>query len=295
MYERLTKCPLCKSGLFINQLVVEDKAISKESFIICACQNCDLWFTNPRPTQENIEIYYESPSYLSHQNKTSGVTDFLYQIARKFTLRQKLAWVNSRYPKKGRLLDYGCGIGLFGKTCQSDGWEAYGMEPNTKAATIAALTNKLTLIPNLQELQQQKKFDVITLFHVLEHVHLLNKTVKILLGRLKKRGLLFIGVPNRESPDAKEFKENWAAWDIPRHLHHFNVKSMTYLAEKHDCRIVEIIPMKLDSFYVSLLSHQYVGSKNKFLNAFKSGLSSNKTAYNNQNNYSSLLFILKKK
>ncbi|WP_317167978.1 class I SAM-dependent methyltransferase [Cyclobacterium jeungdonense] len=274
---------------------MEDKAISKESFIICACKNCDLWFTNPRPNHENIQNYYESPNYISHQEKTRGITDFLYLIVRKYTLRQKLNWVNSRFPKKGRLLDYGCGIGLFGKTCQSDGWETYGIEPNTNAAQIAESKNKLTLIPNLEALQQQKKFDVITLFHVLEHVHLLNKTVKVLLGKLKKRGLLFIAVPNRDSPDANDFQENWAAWDVPRHLYHFNVKSMNYLANKHECRIVETIPMKFDSFYVSLLSHQYIGSKNKFIKALKSGLSSNRKANNTKKNYSSLLFILKKK
>ncbi len=295
MYERLTKCPLCKSGLFINQLVVEDKAISKESFIICACKNCDLWFTNPRPNQENIATYYESPNYRSHQDRTSSITDFLYQIVRKYTLRHKLKWINSRYPKKGRLLDYGCGMGLFVKTCQANGWEAFGLEPNANAAHIAQSKHQLTLIPNLETLQQQKKFDIITLFHVLEHVHLLNKTVKILLGRLKKRGLLFIAVPNREAPDARRFGENWAAWDIPRHLYHFNIKSMQYLADKHECRILEIIPMKFDSYYVSLLSHQYKSSKNKFIKAFKDGYSSNKEASKTAKNHSSLLFILKKK
>lgn len=156
MYERLTKCPLCKSGLFINQLVVEDKAISKESFIICACKNCDLWFTNPRPNQENSKAYYESPNYRSHQAKSKGITDFLYLMIRKYTLRQKLNWINSRYPKKGRLLDYGCGIGLFVKKCATNGWDAYGLEPNEKAASLATSKHQVRLIPDMDALQQQK-------------------------------------------------------------------------------------------------------------------------------------------
>jgi 2-polyprenyl-3-methyl-5-hydroxy-6-metoxy-1,4-benzoquinol methylase len=295
MYERLTKCPLCKSGLFINHIIVEDKAISKESFIICACKHCDLWFTNPRPDAANSGQYYSSDRYISHQNQTKGLTGLIYHLVRRYTLRQKLAWINSRYPKKGRILDFGCGIGHFVKTCQANGWEAVGFEPNPTAANIAKEDQKISLLPDLKALGQQKKFDVITLFHVLEHVHSLNKTLKLLLDRLKKRGLLFIAVPNREAADATAFKEHWAAWDVPRHLYHFNLTSMQYLAERHDCRITEILPMKFDSYYVSLLSHQYLDSPNRLIKAVKAGYQSNQLAKKNANNYSSLLFVLKKK
>ncbi|EPR66469.1 class I SAM-dependent methyltransferase [Cyclobacterium qasimii] len=193
------------------------------------------------------------------------------------------------------MLDYGCGVGLFVKACTNDGWEAYGMEPNEKAATFAIDNNGIDIIPDFKSLEKKKKFDVITLFHVLEHVHKLNKTIDILLNRLKKRGTLFIAVPNRDSLDASTFKENWAALDVPRHLYHFNPSSMEYLTDKHNCRIVDTIPMKFDSYYVSLLSHQYIGTKNKYIEAIKSGYNSNKQAKNNSNNYSSLLFVIKKK
>jgi len=295
MYERLTKCPLCKSEQFINHLVVKDHAISKESFIICACQNCNLWFTNPRPTEKNIAIYYNNPTYISHQDKSKNLTDLVYKAVRKYTLNQKLNWINTRRSSKGRLLDYGCGVGLFVKTCTNDGWEAYGMEPNEKAATYATDYNEVSIIPDFEGLEKKKKFDVITLFHVLEHVHKLNKTIDILLNRLKKRGILFIAVPNRDSFDATLFKENWAALDVPRHLYHFNTSSMEYLADKHNCKIVDILPMKFDSYYVSLLSHQFNDSKNKYIEAIKTGYKSNKRAKINGNNYSSLLFVVKKK
>jgi len=295
MYERLTKCPLCKSGLFINHIIVEDKAISKESFIICACKNCDLWFTNPRPDPENSIHYYSSDRYISHQNQSKGITDLVYKLVRRYTLQNKIRSITSRYPKKGTLLDFGCGVGHFVKTCQANGWNAYGLEPNPNAAALAENTLGIPLITDLTALAQQKKFDVITLFHVLEHVHLLNKTLKLLLDRLKKRGLLFIAVPNRDSADATTFKEFWAAWDVPRHLYHFNTGSMQHLAERHNCKIVEVLPMKFDSYYVSLLSHQYMGSKNRFYKAIREGYRSNREAKRNANNYSSLLFVLKKK
>jgi 2-polyprenyl-3-methyl-5-hydroxy-6-metoxy-1,4-benzoquinol methylase len=295
MYERLTKCPLCKSELFINHLVVKDNAVSQESFIICACKNCDLWFTNPRPNEKNINKYYDKPDYISHQNKTRNLTDLIYNTIRKYMINQKLNWVNKRLQKKGRLLDYGCGVGLLAKAFMEDGWEACGIEPNEKAATIANKENKVRIIPNIKAIDKEKKFDAITLFHVLEHVHKLNKTIDILLNKLKKRGLLFIAVPNRESQDAITFKENWAAYDVPRHLYHFNRNSMQYLTQKHDCKIVETIPMVFDSYYVSLLSHGYTGTPNKFWQALKTGYLSNQHAKKDNNNYSSLLFVIRKK
>ena len=120
------------------------------------------------------------------------------------------------------MLDYGCGVGLFPKTCQKNGWEAYGMEPNQKAATIAKVENNVNMVQDFNDLQKLKKFDAITLFHVLEHIHKLHETIDVLLGRLKKRGLLFLAVPNRDSLDSGTFKEDWAALDVPRHLYHFN-------------------------------------------------------------------------
>lgn len=295
MYERLTKCPLCKSELFTNHLVVKDNAISKESFIICSCENCDLWFTNPRPNEKNISKYYDKPNYISHQNKGKNLTDLVYHTIRKYTIKQKLKWVNKRINKKGRILDYGCGVGLLAKAFNDDGWEACGIEPSKKAATIAKIDNGVRIIPDIKDLNKEKKFDAITLFHVLEHIHKLNKTFDILLSRLKKRGLLFIAVPNRESQDAVTFKENWAAYDVPRHLYHFNKSSMQYLTQKHDCKIIETIPMIFDSYYVSLLSHQYTATPNKYWHAIKTGYLSNQDAKKDNNNYSSLLFVIRKK
>ena len=292
MYERLTKCPVCKSEQFINHLVVKDHAISNESFIICECTNCQLWFTNPRPDEENILKYYDKPNYISHQDKSRNLTDIVYNVIRKYTLEQKLNWLNTRIPKKGRMLDYGCGVGLFPKTCQKNGWEAYGMEPNQKAATIAKVENNVNMVQDFNDLQKLKKFDAITLFHVLEHIHKLHETIDVLLGRLKKRGLLFLAVPNR---DSGTFKEDWAALDVPRHLYHFNKQSMNFFVDQHQCRVVDTIPLPFDSYYVSLLSHQAKGHKNKYLKAIKSGYQSNKHAKTNDNNYSSLLFVIKKK
>lgn len=295
MYERLTKCPLCKSGHFNNYIVVKDHSVSKESFTLCKCKNCKLIFTNPRPDQKNIGKYYQSENYVSHSNKGNNLVNILYKTVRSYTLGEKVGWLNSYVKKKGRLLDYGCGTGHFLNRAQKNGWDTIGVEPNPQAAEIAAKNNKIKIYHSIELFDNENKFDAITLFHVLEHVHDLSFTLKSLLGKLKKRGTLFIAVPNNDSYDAKNYKENWAALDVPRHLYHFDQNTMSMLAEEFDLRIVDALPMKFDSYYVSLLSDKISQNGNNIFKSLINGYKSNKYAKINNNNYSSLLFILRKK
>ncbi|WP_114748314.1 class I SAM-dependent methyltransferase [Pleomorphovibrio marinus] len=292
MYEKLNKCPLCKEGGFSNAMIIEDHAISKESFTICKCENCNLLFTNPRPDEKNIHHYYESPNYISHSNKTNGWIDLIYKSVRRYTIRQKLLWLKKFHPKKGRLLDYGCGTGNLLKEAKKDKWITIGIEPNQKAREIA-IQKELDVRTNLVEIQKEKKFDVISLFHVLEHVHNLDNTIKQLLDRLKKRGILFIAVPNHESHDRKHFENYWASYDIPRHLYHFENSSMEYLANKYKLKIKDRIPMLFDSYYISLLSDKYQKDNSNPISSFFKGLKFNKKA-KSDGNYSSIVYVLKK-
>ena len=143
----------------------------------------------------------------------------------------------------------------------------------------------------------QTKFQVITLWHVLEHVYPLQATLQTLKDKLADHGTIFIAVPNRESQDAKYYGEAWAAYDVPRHLWHFTKTSMAKLLEGSGLRIQEIVPMKLDAYYVSLLSAKYsndgrftfFGSLNAMLVALRSNLLGAKSR-----NQSSLIFVVKK-
>ncbi|WP_143959275.1 class I SAM-dependent methyltransferase [Litoribacter populi] len=295
MYERLTKCPLCKSGHFNNALVVKDHSVSQESFTICKCKKCELLFTNPRPDIQNIQKYYESEDYISHKDSATNITNLLYKLVRTYTLKQKVSWINQYASKKGRLLDFGCGTGYFLAQAKDNGWETVGLEPNSSAAKIAKSKNGLNVYSDPEDLDAEKKFDFITLFHVLEHVHDLHGTLDKLLGKLKKRGVLMLAVPNYTSWDSKEYGEDWAALDVPRHLYHFTQETMASLAETFDLKIKEAIPMKFDSFYVSLLSESHKNKKKSIMNAILNGYKSNNYAKKNNKNYSSLLYILKKK
>ncbi len=296
--ERLNKCPLCKSGLFLNLKEITDHAISGKKFLLCKCSKCNLIFTNPRPEKESISQYYQSDDYISHKDKSNNITNILYKIVRKITIRQKLDWLNNNNIKKGSLLDIGCGTGYFLEAAAKDGWKTIGLEPDETARKIA-LEKHITIVSDIAELPVKKHYQCITMFHVLEHIHKLRKTGKKLYELLKRDGTLFIAVPNYNSFDSNYYDKYWAGLDVPRHLYHFTQETIHVFAKEHNFKIINTIPMKFDSYYVSLLSEQYKDKDSplwkRYHKGITLGLKSNQWAKDNDNNYSSLLFILKKK
>lgn len=299
MLERLTKCPLCKSGHFLNSEQIKDFAVSQETFIICNCTKCGLKFTNPRPTEEAIAPYYDFPEYFSHEDKAKNLTQFVYQRVRKFAISQKVKHLNNLKPTKGKFLDYGCGTGELLSKAKESGWKVKGIEPNEKARKLANSKLDGKVYESIDELAKGTSFDIITLYHVLEHVHSLRKTVKKLINHLKSDGYIIIAVPNPESHDANKYKDHWAGWDVPRHLYHFNHQSIESFSELFDLQLVNEMPMSFDSYYVSLLSEGYTNPNQsivkKYWKAMQTGKKSNSEARKSAGNYSSNLFVFKKK
>jgi 2-polyprenyl-3-methyl-5-hydroxy-6-metoxy-1,4-benzoquinol methylase len=297
MPERLNKCPLCKSGLFLNHQEVVDYAVSKETFILCKCSNCHIQFTNPRPSMEEISPYYNFAEYYSHEDKAKTLTQWIYQQVRSYSISKKIAFIKS-LKKKGRLLDYGCGTGEFLAAAKKKGWKTAGIEPSEKARTQANQKLENRVVATIDDLDNESSFDIITLYHVLEHIHELRKTTKKILNHLKSNGYLIIAVPNHESWDAYYYGKFWAAWDVPRHLYHFNSDSMNKFKEEFDLELKGIKPMKFDSFYVSLLSEGYkdkgITLIGKYWKGFFKGLKSNQSA-KTPGNHSSNIYIFQKK
>ena len=297
MSERLVKCPLCKSGNVLNHLEVKDHAVSKKTFILCRCESCQLLFTNPRPEEEEIGPYYDFPEYYSHEDKVETITQWLYQKIRNYSLKKKVALIDSLV-SKGTLYDYGCGTGQFIQQAAAQGWQVKGIEPNDKARTQASKKNPAAVVSSIAELQETDTADVITLFHVLEHIHTLRKTVKNILTHLKSGGYLIIAVPNHASADAQYYGTDWAGWDVPRHLYHFNSAAMNAFQQEFDLEKTATLPMVFDSYYVSLLSEKYrhptAGLLMTYLRACYQGFLSNKKAAK-PGDYSSNIFIYRKK
>ena len=290
MFEKLEECPVCKSNIISNHIICKDHMITDESFVITQCSSCTFLFTNPRPNSDNIAKYYQSEEYISHSNKASNLINFVYKITRHFTLTQKLKLINTISNKKS-ILDFGCGTGEFIYKCKKNGWNINGLEPDTYARDKAISLTKTNILANISDLKQLEQISLITLWHVLEHIPELNFTIEKLKSKLDKNGKFLIAVPNNESYDAKHYKEYWAAYDVPRHLYHFSMKTMKLFLKNHGLKIYKIIPMKLDSFYVSLLSENYKYSKSNYIKSFINGYVSNIYAKKNKNNYSSLIYI----
>ena len=137
-------------------------------------------------------------------------------------------------------------------------------------------------------------FDVITLWHVLEHVHDLHGYLASFHRLLKHDGVLVIAVPNYTSYDAKVYKDVWAAYDVPRHLYHFSPKSMEILLKTHGFKLEQIKPMWFDSFYVSMLSEKYKNGNGNIIKAFYHGLVTDVKTLFNKKACSSVIYIVKK-
>lgn len=294
MYEKVVSCPICNGLEFRNEIICEDHTVSHESFAITKCNNCDFLITNPRPDQSQIGTYYQSEDYISHANKSNSPINFAYKLARNFTLKSKLKIINN-LKNQGSLLDYGCGTGYFLEYCKRNNWKVEGIEPDEKTRAISSEKISQGIQNNLSSLDHKSKFDIITLWHVLEHVHELKSLLDNLQPLLKKDGYLIVAVPNVNSFDAQHYKEHWAAYDVPRHLYHFNQLTFKELSKFHGYKLVNTLPMKLDAYYVSMLSEKYKTGKNNYLKSILNGYKSNSWAKNNENNYSSLIYILQAK
>jgi SAM-dependent methyltransferase len=194
------------------------------------------------------------------------------------------------------LLDIGAGTGAFANQMVQSGWNVLGLEPD-EFAREKALSNydlKLQELTALSSLVGET-FDAITLWHVLEHVHDLHGYLEKFLEILKPEGRLIVAVPNYTSYDASYYKENWAAYDVPRHLYHFSPKSMHILLEKKGFVLETIKPMWFDSFYVSMLSEKYKYGKQNLLRAIWVGLRSNYKALSVTEKCSSVIYVIRKK
>ena len=288
------RCPVCDSTGIQKFLTATDHTVSKEPFEIWQCAHCSLRFTQNIPEQHDIGRYYQSDEYISHTETNKGIINRLYLWVRQLTLRSKQKFIEEKAGmKKGRLLDVGAGTGAFVHHMQKAGWQVTGLEPDATAIGRAQSQYGLNLRPvdSLFALPAAS-FDVITMWHVLEHIHDLHGYIEQLKKLLKPSGKLFIAVPNYTSRDAGQYRAYWAAYDVPRHLYHFSPAAMQALMNRHHLKIRGLQPMWFDSFYVSMLSEKYKTGSAGLIKGFFSGLRSNVRALSNRRKASSIIYVI---
>jgi 2-polyprenyl-3-methyl-5-hydroxy-6-metoxy-1,4-benzoquinol methylase len=275
---------------FKHFLSVKDHSVSQETFDLYYDATSDMLITHPQPSLEHLGKYYESVDYISHTDSKRSLFEKAYHFVKGIALKNKLNLINSFQPQKGCVLDIGAGTGDFLLVAKNNGWQTVGIEPSEKAKAIA-IKKGISFVDQTQNLESHF-FDVITMWHVLEHVPDLDFQIKELKRLLKPNGTLIVAVPNFKSFDANHYGKFWAAYDVPIHFWHFSKTAIKTLFKKEQMQLQKVFPMKFDSFYVSLLSEKYKNGKMNYIKAFFVGLQSNWKAKRSLE-YSSHIYVLK--
>lgn len=270
---------------------IKDHFLTQETFEICPTEINGIYKTYPIP--ENLAPYYDSKEYISHHQDSGSLKEFIYKLLQTFNLSYKKNLLIEYAGKNKKVLDYGCGAGEFIKYIEKD-FKSYGYEPNEIARNYAkAKTNNTKLLDNLHAIPDHY-FDIITLWHVFEHIENQDEILNLLQQKLNKQGLLIIAVPNHTSFDAIKYKSYWAAYDVPRHLFHFSKQGMLDFLNRKNWKIKKVKPLLLDSFYISILSEKYKKSRTFWLRGLVYGMISNIKALKT-GEFSSLIYIVEKK
>jgi len=271
-------------------ITVKDHSVSGETFQLLLNEELQLLKTHPQPALEDLARYYESDDYISHTDGKRSLFEKLYHVVKEKALRDKVMLIENFHAAKGNLLDIGAGTGDFLVEVKYHGWSVIGIEPSAKAKALAQ-SKQIRFAESLAEIEDHT-MDVITMWHVLEHVPDIENHIAELKRVLKPDGVIVIAVPNYNSHDAKHYGIYWAAYDVPRHLWHFSRTAIKKLFAVQELELIKILPMKFDSFYVSLLSEKYKTGKMNFFKGFINGLRSNMKAKKNLE-YSSHIYVLK--
>ena len=294
---KINTCPLCGGQQLEHALTCTDHYASGETFEVVCCVHCGFKMTQNAPVEAEIGRYYETPDYISHSDTQEGLMNRVYHRVRQHMLSKKATLVK-RCSKlgEGKLLDYGTGTGYFADTMVRQGWQVKAIEKSAQARAFAK--KQFGLEVDSEEALQQlpaETFDVVTLWHVMEHLEHLNEMWSTLYRILKANGVLIVAVPNPESYDAQKYKEWWAAYDVPRHLWHFTPSVMQQFGTKHGFLLEAQQPMPFDAFYVSMLTEKYKGSKLSFAKGMWTGTKAWFSALGKKERSSSMIYVFRKK
>ncbi len=267
---------------------IKDHFLSQQIFEVKPSKHKGILQTFPQPSKTDLPKYYDSPEYISHQTQAKSLKDKIYHKVKSFMIYNKKKMV-LKHHQQGRILDIGAGTGEFLDAFDHSYWEKFSIEPSEKLQSNL-FKKGIKLVNDFEQLDDQS-FEVITLWHSLEHIPDLELTVRQVRRILKPNGVLFIAVPNHKSYDAQFYGKYWAAWDVPRHLWHFSKVGLKSLFSKNDISCIKDRGMFFDAFYVSMLSSQYQPKSNLFVALCIASLSNLKALFNKE--YSSIIYVLK--
>ena len=191
-------------------------------FRLVRCQQCGLIRQNPRLAWESLKTYY-GEDYNPYQGIIEKEPSRLRRMDRRYGMWKRIRAIERHQPS-GRLLDVGCGTGIFLAEIQRTGrWDLMAVEPSPDAAAYVQRELKIPVVPRrFSEADLPSGgFDVITLWNVLEHLDHPIQDLRRAASLLRKGGWLVLSLPNVESLEAKVLSKYWIGWDLPRHLYLF--------------------------------------------------------------------------
>ena len=213
--------------------------IRQDNWNVYRCPTCELGFLDPRPSENEIERLYREAYFSEQYDKGIGLASPEYpKRLRGETHRTR--FIKSVKPS-GRLLDIGCGYGYFLAACREAGYDAEGTDVSEWAAQHAAENLNISVaVGKINDIHYDFKcFDIITMWHFLEHSpdpHLVLRKVRTWL---KPDGILVVDVPNYNGTDARYKWEGWVGWQLPYHYWHFTFNSLKLLLYQHGFRILK--------------------------------------------------------
>ncbi len=284
-------CPNCNIEL-TKVFSTKDYLVSGESFDIVECSICQLRLTNPFPEKTDIGTYYESDEYISHSDESKGLFNFIYIMVRTYMLGRKRKIVKRSFgSSSGNLLDIGCGTGHFLNKMKDHDWNVKGVDASPKVQVIVRDKFGIDIESPDEWMNSEEKYDVITCWHSLEHVHEPWDYLQKIKQQLNENGILLVALPNYDSTDSKKYGANWAAYDTPRHLYHFTPVSMKKMMNHNGFDVKKYFRMNFDPFYVSILSAKH--KRTSLLTGILNGLISWSVSVFKKEKCSSLIYIMK--
>jgi 2-polyprenyl-3-methyl-5-hydroxy-6-metoxy-1,4-benzoquinol methylase len=243
-------CILCGSA---NRTVL----YSRNEWKVYKCIECNLGVLDPQPDNEELASLYQQEYFQSNYNDKL----LLDSPEMKQRLKQEKHRVRffRKLKKSGKVLDIGCGRGYFLLACQKRGYEVEGIDISTDASIYVSKELKIPVhVGDVNSINlPEKSFDVITMWHSLEHTVDPNVYMQITRRWLKDDGLLVVDVPNYASHDAIKTWNNWLGWQIPYHFYHFTKSSLFLLLSKHGFSVIrkkhylsEHLKQKLESAFL---------------------------------------------
>lgn len=290
-------CPLCGSARISKRFACKDYFATGELFDIYECEDCRFVFTQGVPDEAEIGRYYDSPMYVSHSNTNKGLINKLYHMVRGIMLRRKVNLVKRlTMLSAGRLLDYGAGTGYFARAMQGAGWSVTAMEKSEGVRRMAKEQFGFDILPE-QALADvpDKSFDVVTLWHVMEHIQHIDTFWDEMHRVLGDSGIAVVAVPNCTSYDAECYGRFWAAYDVPRHLWHFSPSTIMQLAGKHGFIMERQYAMPFDGFYISMLSERYKKARLATLQGLWNGFLGWIATFDKCSASSSVIYVFRKR